>query len=112
MTELGVKLTEFAKRKGIGIICISHVNSDGKTKYASSIEEEAIVLVELERDKMSDDPVEKNTTYLTVGKNRPFALTGPAGALTYDGETTIVSEKTFRGSDSPVYDKGSDPFDV
>ena len=112
LTELGVKLTEFAKRKGIGIICISHVNSDGKTKYASSIEEEAIVLVELERDKMSDDPVEKNTTYLTVGKNRPFALTGPAGALTYDGETTIVSEKTFRGSDSPVYDKGSDPFDV
>lgn len=112
LTELGVKLTEFAKRKGIGIVCISHVNSDGKTKYASSIEEEAIVLVELERDKMSDDPVEKNTTYLTVGKNRPFALTGPAGALTYDAETTIVSEKTFKGGDTPVYDKGDDPFDV
>ena len=93
LTELGVKLTELAKRRNVGIICISHVNSDGKTKYASSIEEEAIVLIEMSRDKKSDDIQERNTTYLEITKNRPYALTGPAGMLTYDVETDMVTER-------------------
>lgn len=108
LTELGVKLTEFAKRKNVGIICISHVNQDGKTKYASSIEEEAIMIIEMERDKQSDDPREQNTTYLSTSKNRPFALTGPCGMLMYDRETTMVSERfgTHEG-DSSVFDEPS-----
>jgi hypothetical protein len=112
LTELGVKLTEFAKRKGIGIICISHVNSDGRTKYASAIEEEAIILMELSRDKQSESEEERNTTAIEVTKNRPYAKTGPAGALTYDGETTMVAEKTGWGDSTPVMDRTDDPFDV
>jgi KaiC/GvpD/RAD55 family RecA-like ATPase len=92
LTELGVKLVELAKRKNVGIIAISHVNNDGQTKYAKSIEEEAIVLLELQRDKLTEDQDEKNTTYLTVTKNRPFATTGPSGMLRYDVETTMVQE--------------------
>jgi twinkle protein len=111
LTELGVKLTEFAKRKNIGIICISHVNSDGRTKYASSIEEEAIVVMELVRDKDSDDEVEKNSTYLIIGKNRPYALTGDAGCVIYDGETTMVAERAYKNSLMSDI-KGKDPFDV
>ena len=34
LTELGVRLVEFAKRRNVGIVCISHVNEDGQTKYA------------------------------------------------------------------------------
>ena len=94
LTELGVKLTEFAKRKDIGIVCISHVNEDKRTKYAASIEEEAIVVIELDRDRNAKDFDEQNTSYLVVQKNRPFGSTGPAGALTYDPETTILKEKT------------------
>lgn len=94
LTELGVKLTEFAKRKDIGIVCISHMNEDGYTKYAKSIEEEAIVTIELSRDKKSEDYEERNTSHLEIQKNRPFGSTGPAGALTYDPETTILKEKT------------------
>ena len=94
LTELGVKLVELAKRKNVGIIGISHVNNDGHTKYAKSIEEEAIVLLELQRDKLAEDTDEKNTTHLTVTKNRPFATTGPAGMLRYDVETTMVQEYT------------------
>jgi len=90
LTELGVKLVEFAKRKNVGVIAISHVNNEGRTKYASAIEEEAIVLIELSRDKMSEDMVEKNTTYVSVTKNRPFALTGTAGSISYDADTTMV----------------------
>jgi KaiC/GvpD/RAD55 family RecA-like ATPase len=99
LTELGVKLVELAKRKNVGIICISHVNNDGHTKYAKSVEEEAIVLLELQRDKMTEDQDEKNTTYLTVTKNRPFATTGPSGMLRYDVDTTMVQE--YKGPEEP-----------
>ena len=93
LTELGVKLTELAKRKNVGIVPISHVNMDGSTKYAKSIEEEAIVLIELSRDREAEDMEERNTAYLTITKNRPFGTTGSAGALTYNSETTILTEK-------------------
>jgi len=109
LTELGVKLVELAKRKGVGIIGISHVNNDGHTKYAKSIEEEAIVLLELQRDKLAEDQDDKNTTHLTVTKNRPFATTGPAGMLRYDVDTTMVQE--YKGPDEPeTPDKGGLPF--
>ena len=106
LTELGVKLTELAKRRNVGIICISHVNSDGRTKYASSIEEEAIVLIEMSRDKKSEDIQERNTTYLEITKNRPYALTGPAGMLTYDVETDMVTERL--GPREPVTNNKED----
>lgn len=108
LTELGVKLTEFAKRKDIGIVCISHVNEDGHTKYARAIEEEAIVLIELSRDKESEDYDKRNTSYLTITKNRPFGATGAAGALTYDPESTILSENT--GPIEPPTPKYKDDF--
>jgi len=93
LTELGVKLTELAKRRNVGIICISHVNSEGKTKYSGAIEEEAIVMIEMSRDKKSEDIQERNTTYLEITKNRPYALTGPAGMLEYSVETDMVAER-------------------
>jgi len=110
LTELGVKLVELAKRRNVGIIGISHVNQDGATKYAKSIEEEAIVLLELQRDKLTEDQDEKNTTYLTVTKNRPFATTGPAGMLRYDVETTMVEE--YKGPEEPKTGERNDgiPF--
>lgn len=111
LTELGVKLVELAKRKSVGIIGISHVNNDGAVKYAKAIEEEAIVLLELERNKLTDDQDERNTTYLTVTKNRPFATTGPAGMLRYDVDTTMVQE--YKGPaepNTPKQDKDDIPF--
>ena len=42
----------------------------------------------------TEDGDEKNTTHLTVTKNRPFATTGPAGMLRYDVDTTMVQEYT------------------
>jgi len=108
LTELGVKLVELSKRRNVGIICISHVNNDGHTKYAKSVEEEAIVLLELQRDKLAEDADEKNTTHLTVTKNRPFATTGPAGMLRYDVDTTMVQEYT--GPAEPTTPDRGDEF--
>jgi hypothetical protein len=101
LTELGVKLAELSKRKNVGIIGISHVNADGHTKYAKAIEEEAIILISLERDKTSEDNDIRNTTYLSVEKNRPFSLTGPAGMLYYDTQTTLVDEKIAHQPETP-----------
>jgi len=108
LTELGVKLVELSKRRNVGIICISHVNNDGHTKYAKSVEEEAIVLLELQRDKLAEDADDKNTTHLTVTKNRPFATTGPAGMLRYDVDTTMVQEYT--GPAEPITPDRGDEF--
>jgi KaiC/GvpD/RAD55 family RecA-like ATPase len=110
LTELGVKLVELAKRKNVGIICISHVNNDGHVKYAKSVEEEAILILELERDKLAEDQDEKNTTHLTITKNRPFANTGPAGMLRYDIDTTMVQQ--YKGPEEPKVEERDDgiPF--
>jgi len=89
LTELGVRLVEFSKRRNVGIICISHVNEDGKTKYARSIEEEAIQLIELKRD-MKAEGDDANLTSIEVTKNRPYSRLGEAGQLHYNPETTMV----------------------
>jgi len=107
LTELGVKLVEFSKEANIGIVCISHVNSDGRTKYASAIEEEAIVVLELERNKETEDEDEKNTTIINQSKNRPFGTTGYVGALRYDPDTTTVEpledRPQFEGQKEPDF---------
>ena len=89
LTELGVRLVEFSKRRNVGIICISHVNEDGKTKYARSIEEEAIQLIELKRD-MKAEGDDANLTSIEVTKNRPYSRLGESGQLHYNPETTMV----------------------
>ena len=81
------------------MVFISQVNDDGRTKYAASLEEEAIICVKIERDTESEDEILQNTTEFIVDKNRPFAKLGKAGSVYYDPETTILSE------DVP-YDRG------
>jgi len=93
LTSLAVKIVDMTRRDSFGVIAISHVNNDGATKYAKSVEEEAIIVIEMSRDKMAEDPEERDTTYLDITKNRPFARTGAAGCLVYDQDTTIVAEK-------------------
>jgi hypothetical protein len=84
-----------AKELNIGVIFISQVNDDGRTKYAASLEEEAIICIKLERTAESEDEVEQNTTTFIVDKNRPFAKLGRAGSVYYDPTTTILREDLF-----------------
>jgi len=92
LTSLGAQMAQLAKELNIGVIFISQVNEDGRTKYAGALEEEAIICMKIERDVESEDEVEQNTTYFTIDKNRPFAKLGDAGSLYYDAETTILRE--------------------
>ncbi len=90
LTALGSQMAQLAKELNIGVIFISQVNEDGRTKYAAALEEEAIICMKIERDVESEDEVEQNTTYFHVDKNRPFAKLGAAGSLFWDSDTTIL----------------------
>jgi replicative DNA helicase len=94
LTTLGSRMAaQLAKELNIGVIFISQVNDDGRTKYAASLEEEAIICIKIERDVESDDEILQNTTNFVVDKNRPFAKLGNAGSVYYDPETTILTVK-------------------
>lgn len=92
LTSLGAQMAQLAKELNIGVIFISQVNDDGRTKYAGALEEEAIICIEIARDVESEDEVEQNTTNFKISKNRPFAKLGDAGSLFYDPTTTILRE--------------------
>lgn len=92
LTALGSQMAQLAKELNIGVIFISQVNEDGRTKYAAALEEEAIICMKIERDVENEDEVEQNTTYFHVDKNRPFAKLGAAGSLFWDSDTTILRE--------------------
>ena len=103
LTSFAVKVVDMTRKDPFGVIAISHVNNDGATKYAKAVEEEAIMVIELSRDGKNEDPSERDTTYIDVTKNRPFALLGEAGCLSYDHKTTMVQEKIDL---TPVIDRG------
>jgi replicative DNA helicase len=92
LTSLGAQMAQLSKELNIGVVFISQVNDDGRTKYASSLEEEAIICVKIERDIESEDEMIQNTTNFIVDKNRPFAKLGKAGSVYYDSKTTIMRE--------------------
>jgi replicative DNA helicase len=100
LTTLGSRMAQLAKELDIGVIFISQVNDDGRTKYAASLEEEAIICLKIDRDVESEDEIIQNTTNFMVDKNRPFAKLGHAGSLYYDPITTILTE------DAPYRQKG------
>ena len=98
LTTLGSRMAQLSKELNIGVIFISQVNDDGRTKYAASLEEEAIICIKLVRDVESEDDLLKNTTGLHIEKNRPFSQLGKAGGVYYDPETTILSESEYPNS--------------
>lgn len=93
LTRIASNLAQLSKELNIGIILISHVNEDGQTKYARSLEEEAIITISIERDKESADVEIRNTTKFNVTKNRPYSKLGYAGCIFYDEETTLMEER-------------------
>ncbi len=93
LADLSVRLSKLAAELGVGSITIGHTNEDGAGKYCRRIEQRASVVVELQRDKMSEDADERNTTRLLVTKNRPVGPTGYAGQLSFDPASFTLKEK-------------------
>jgi hypothetical protein len=63
---------------------------------SSTIFKSAALNILLRRDKMAEDPIERNTTYAYISKNRDNGNTGPAGEFYYDGnEHRLYNKKRW-----------------
>lgn len=60
---------------------------------SSTIFKSAALNILLVRDKMNEDPIERNTTKAFLSKNRDNSETGPAGEYYYDGEQHKLYDK-------------------
>ena len=81
-----------AAELNVGIVTIAHTNEDGDPKYCKMIGQRASVIIDLQRDKEADDVDERNTTYISVQKNRPCSEEGRAGRMRFNMETFTLKE--------------------
>lgn len=93
LADMAIRLTKLAAELNVGIITIAHTNDDGAVKYCKMIEQRASVVVELQRDKMAEDPTDRNTTRLFITKNRPTGATGFAGEMLFNSDTFTLGNK-------------------
>ena len=96
LSALSVQLSRMSAELNVGIVTIAHENDDGQIRDCRTIGKRASVVVKLERDKMSEDDDDRNTTKLLVTKNRPAGTTGHAGSLTFDADSFTLKEKFDR----------------
>ena len=82
----------FIKSFGVTFVLINHMRKSENSGEmdimgSSTIIKSAAANIILKRDKLAEDEVTRNTTTVTVAKNRVCGLTGPAGAAYYDNQT-------------------------
>lgn len=96
LSALSVQLSRMSAELNVGIVTIAHENDDGQIRDCRTIGKRASVVVKLQRDKMSSDDEDRNTTRLLVVKNRPAGTTGHAGLLSFDSDSFTLKEKFER----------------
>lgn len=115
------------KLYGVCIVNINHTRKAGSTKESgslgnmiteediqgtSSIYKSGSVNILLQRNKLAEDPLERNTTYVYLSKNRVNGVTGPAGKILYDNEShTLYDESTYRELHPEMYAQEYNPED-
>ena len=92
LADLSVRLSKLSAELNVGIVTIAHTNDDGQMKYCRMIGQRASVIIDLKRDKEADDLQERNTTYLSIEKNRPCSEEGNAGMMRFNTDTFTLSE--------------------
>lgn len=89
---LSTKLGQMVNDLKFHLVFISHVNDDGKTRGSRNISKIANTRIDMHRDVESGDPIVRNTTHLSISKNRFTSITGPARPLYFDPSTFVMSE--------------------
>lgn len=90
---ISTQLKMMAEALGFTLVYVSHVNDDGLTRGSRNISKVADLVLMLNRNLTSPDVVERNTTFVTVEKNRFAGRTGPAGKLIFNPETYMLTEE-------------------
>lgn len=110
------------KSHNVTFVLINHMrkksNSDDSIKVhesdimgSSTIAKSATINLLMARDKEAEDPIERNTTYLTMPKSRLTGETGNAGKIYYESDThTMYDFDEYFGTKAvPVYARQSKP---
>jgi len=114
LDELMTKLRTAVEETGVGLFCISHLKrppqkgheegakvSISHLRGSGGIAHVADCVLALERNNLAETDEERNTTKLSVLKNRFSGLTGPCGEIRYDiktGRLSPVSSITTEGA--------------
>lgn len=91
---ISTRLAMMAKELDFSLVLVSHVNDDGRTRGSRNISKIAHTHVHLDRDVTAASLEQRNTTKLTVRKNRHSGHTGPAGYLSFNPKTFKIQELT------------------
>lgn len=103
LSDLANTLKRLAPELNVGIVAIAHANEDGDTKYCKTIGQSAAFEINLVRDVNAEIEEERNTMKVFVGrKNRVGGGSGPAGTLTFDRDTYMLTPDM-----GPVFDSGN-----
>jgi twinkle protein len=98
---ISTKLEKMVEDLSFSLIMISHENDNGDTRGSKNISKTATFRVRLERDLTATNSNDRNTTKVTILKNRYGAQTGPAGSLYFDPSTFIIRELTKADEEVP-----------
>lgn len=101
---LSTRLEMMVKELDFALIIVSHVNDEGKTRGSRYISKVADVRIDMHRDVVHPDPIERNTVSLVVSKSRDVGKTGPAGRYMFDQNTRQYVELY---DDRPSEDAGT-----
>lgn len=89
---LSTKLKKMCKELNFCLVMITHVNDDGQTRGSRNISKIADIMIDLYRDKLSEDEYERSCLKLTIEKNRKSGRTGDAGTLYFNTDTFKLEE--------------------
>lgn len=89
---ISTRLAMMTEELDFTLFLISHVNDEGQTRGSRNISKVADLRIDLHRDVEAADDIIRNTTKLTVSKNRFAGKTGPGGHLYFDPNTYILKE--------------------
>ena len=90
---LSTRLEMMVKELDFSLILVSHVNDDGLTRGSRNISKVCDIRINMFRDLTSPDPDQRNTTSLTISKNRYAGKTGPAGKLIFNSKKYTLEEE-------------------
>ena len=89
---LSARLEIMTQELDFGLIMVSHENDYGQTRGSRMIAYNCHTHLQLTRDVAAVDDRSRLTTVLTLKKNRPTSITGPAGKLLFNPVTHTLSE--------------------
>lgn len=92
LDALGTNLATMVNDLDAALVCVSHVNDNGRTRGSRIFEQVAHTILSLQRDSKSIDAQERNTTFVTLEGNRIGSVTGPVGGLVFDPSTWRITE--------------------